>query len=53
MDEIAGEHGHLKEKIQADTQEAERRRDDSLAETVVTLENFRIKSPMPPKNWTN
>jgi len=43
MDEIAGEHGHLKEKIQADTQEAERRRDDSLAETVVTLENFRIK----------
>src|SRR5581483_528046 len=43
MDAIAGEHGQLKEKIQQNTQQAEYQRDQALAETVVTLENFRVK----------
>jgi len=41
MDEIGEEHGRSKYKIQASTLEAERRRDDALAGTVTTLENFR------------
>jgi hypothetical protein len=41
MDEIGEQHGQLKYKIQASTLEAEHRRDDALAQTVVTLENFR------------
>ncbi len=41
MDEIGEHHGQLKYKIQASTLEAEHRRDDALAQTVVTLENFR------------
>ena len=41
MDEIGEQHGKSKYKIQASTLEAERRRDDALAQTVVTLENFR------------
>jgi hypothetical protein len=41
MDEIGELHGQSKYKIQANTLEAERRRDDALANTVVTLENFR------------
>ncbi len=41
MDEIGEQHGQSKYKIQASTLEAERRRDDALAQTVVTLENFR------------
>ena len=41
MDEIGEKHGRWKFKIQASTLEAERRRDDALAGTVVTLENFR------------
>jgi hypothetical protein len=41
MDEIGEEHGQAKYKIQASTLEAERRRDDELAATVTTLENFR------------
>ncbi len=41
MDEISEEHGRWKFKIQASTLEAERNRDDALASTVVTLENFR------------
>jgi hypothetical protein len=41
MDEIGEHHGQLKYKIQAATLEAEHRRDDALAQTVVTLENFR------------
>ena len=41
MDEIGEQHGHLKHKIQASSLEAERNRDDALAATVVTLENFR------------
>jgi S-DNA-T family DNA segregation ATPase FtsK/SpoIIIE len=41
MDEIGEQHGRSKYKIQASTLEAERRRDDALANTVVTLENFR------------
>jgi hypothetical protein len=41
MDEIGELHGKSKYKIQASTLEAERIRDDALANTVVTLENFR------------
>ena len=41
MDEIGELHGQSKYKIQASTLEAERLRDDALANTVVTLENFR------------
>ena len=41
MDEIGEQHGQLKYRIQASTLEAERLRDDALAGTVVTLENFR------------
>jgi DNA segregation ATPase FtsK/SpoIIIE, S-DNA-T family len=41
MDEIGERHGQLKYRIQASTLEAERRRDDALANTVSTLENFR------------
>jgi DNA segregation ATPase FtsK/SpoIIIE-like protein len=41
MDEIGELHGKSKYKIQASTLEAERSRDDALANTVVTLENFR------------
>src|SRR5208282_3600269 len=41
MDEIGEQHGQLKYKIQASTLEAERFRDDALAGTVTTLENFR------------
>ena len=41
MDEISEQHGRRKFKIQASTLEAERSRDDALAGTVVTLENFR------------
>ena len=41
MDEIGEQHGQSKYKIQASTLEAERLRDDALAQTVVTLENFR------------
>jgi S-DNA-T family DNA segregation ATPase FtsK/SpoIIIE len=41
MDEIGEQHGQSKYKIQASTLEAERLRDDTLANTVVTLENFR------------
>ena len=41
MDEIGELHGKSKYKIQASTLEAERSRDDALAQTVVTLENFR------------
>lgn len=43
MDAIAGEHGQLKDRIQANTQLAEQQRDNALADTVVTLENFRVK----------
>jgi hypothetical protein len=42
MDEIGEMHGRSKYKIQASTLEAERNRDDALANTVVTLENFRL-----------
>ena len=41
MDEIGEQHGQLKQKIQTTTLEAGRRRDDALANTVTTLENFR------------
>jgi hypothetical protein len=41
MDEIGEQHGQSKYKIQASTLEAERLRDDALAQTVVALENFR------------
>ena len=41
MDEIGEQHGQSKYKIQASTLEAERLRDDALAQTVVTLEGFR------------
>ena len=41
MDEIGEQHGQLKYRIQASTLDAEHRRDDALAGTVVTLENFR------------
>ena len=41
MDEIGELHGQSKYKIQSSTLEAERLRDDALAQTVVTLENFR------------
>ena len=41
MDEIGKQHGQLQYKMQASTLEAERRRDEALANTVVTLENFR------------
>ena len=41
MDEIGEQHGQSKYKIQASTLEAEHHRDDALAGTVVTLENFR------------
>jgi hypothetical protein len=41
LDEIGELHGRSKYKIQASTLEAERLRDDALANTVVTLENFR------------
>jgi len=41
MDEIGEQHGQSKYKIQASTLGAERLRDDALAQTVVTLENFR------------
>jgi DNA segregation ATPase FtsK/SpoIIIE-like protein len=41
MDEIGEQHGQSKYKIQASTLEAERLRDEALAQTVVTLENFR------------
>jgi S-DNA-T family DNA segregation ATPase FtsK/SpoIIIE len=44
MDEIGEHHGQLKYKIQASTLEAEHRRDDALAGTVTTLENFRQAS---------
>ncbi len=41
MDEIGEHHGQLKYRIQASTLEAERLRDEALAGTVTTLENFR------------
>ena len=41
MDEIGERHGRLKNRIQAGTLDAERRRDEALAGTVTTLENFR------------
>jgi hypothetical protein len=41
MDEIGEQHGQAKSKIQASTLEAEHHRDDELAGTVTTLENFR------------
>jgi S-DNA-T family DNA segregation ATPase FtsK/SpoIIIE len=41
MDEISEQHGRFQFKIQASTLEAERIRDEALAGTVVTLENFR------------
>lgn len=44
FDEIGEQHGHRKHKIQANVLEAERRRDDALAGTVATLENFRQKT---------
>jgi hypothetical protein len=42
-DVIGERQGQLKSQIQAATLEAERLRDDALANTVVTLENFRQK----------
>ncbi len=41
LDEIGEQHGHMKYKIQESTLDAERRRDEALANTVVTLEHFR------------
>jgi DNA segregation ATPase FtsK/SpoIIIE, S-DNA-T family len=41
LDEIGEQHGQMKYKIQESTLEAERRRDEALANTVVTLEHFR------------
>jgi S-DNA-T family DNA segregation ATPase FtsK/SpoIIIE len=44
FDEIGEQHGQRKHKIQANILEAERHRDDALANTVATLENFRQKT---------
>ena len=41
LDEIGEQHGQLRYNIQASTLEAERRRDEALAGTAATLENFR------------
>jgi DNA segregation ATPase FtsK/SpoIIIE, S-DNA-T family len=44
MDEIGEQHGKSKYKIQASTVEADRQRDEALAATVVTLEEFRNRA---------
>jgi hypothetical protein len=51
MDEIGELHGQSKYKIQASTLEAERHRDDALAQTVVTLENFRQATAQGADDW--
>jgi len=43
MDVIAGEQGQFKDRVHVATQEAAQHRDAALAETVVVLENFRVK----------
>src|SRR5438874_2418665 len=43
MDEIAGEQGQFKDRVQSGTREAEAKRDEALAQTVVVLESFRAK----------
>ena len=53
MDEIGELHGKSKYKIQASTLEAERSRDDALANTVVTLEIFRQATAQSAGVWTN
>jgi len=42
-EETAGEHGRLKDTVQDKTRAAEQHRDNALADTVVALENFRLK----------
>jgi len=53
LDEIGERHGQLKNKIQADTLEAERRRDNELAQTAVAQENFRNSAAQGGQAWND